>query len=81
MICDFQLKALQHGTLQTNPYWLNTTENFLQLQTVVKEPELSKCWRLNAKEEMVKMQLQSALKLAVRTAYKYNHTCMDWYDT
>ena len=43
MICDFQLKALQLGTLQTNPYWLNTTENFLELQTEMKEPGLSKC--------------------------------------
>ena len=81
MICNFQLKVLQHGTLQTNPKWLNTTENFLQPQTEMKEPGLCKCWRLNADDEMMKMQLQLALKLADRTACRYNHTCTDWYDT
>ena len=36
MIRNFQLKVLQHGTLQTNPNWLNITENFLQPQTEMK---------------------------------------------
>ena len=55
MICNFQLKVLQHGTLQKNPNWLNTTENFLQPQTEIKESRLRKCWRLNAEDEMMKM--------------------------
>ena len=43
MICNFELKVLQHGTLQTNLNWLNTNENFLQPQTGMKELGLSKC--------------------------------------
>ena len=52
MICNFQLKVLQHGTLQTNPNSLNTTENFLQPQTEMKEPRLNKSWRLDVKDEV-----------------------------
>ena len=81
MIGNFQLRVLQHGTLQTNPNWLNTTKNFLQPQTEMKEPRLRKCWRLNGKDEVMKMQLQPAFRLVDGTAYRYSRTCMDWYDT
>ena len=81
MICNFQLKVLQHGTLQTNPNWLNTTDNFLQSQTEMKDPGLRKCWRLNADDEMIKLQLQSALRFSGCTACRYSRTCTDWYDT
>ena len=57
MICNFQLKVLQHGTLQTNPNWLNTTKNFLQPHTKMKEPGVIRCWRLNAEDDMMKVQL------------------------
>ena len=72
---------LQHDTLQTNPNWLNTTKNFLQPQTEMKEHGLSKCWRLNAEDEVLKMQFQPALRLADHTACRYSRTCTDWYDT
>ena len=81
MICNFQLKVLQPGILQTNPNCLNAIENFLQPQSEMKEPGLWKCWRLNAEDEVMKMQLQPALRLANYTTYRYSHTCTDWYDT
>ena len=81
MICNFQIKVLQHGTLQTNPNSLNTTKIFLQPQTEMKELGLGKCWRLNAEDEVLKMQFQPALRLADRTTCMYSRTCTDWYDT
>ena len=81
MMYNFEHQTLQHGTLQTHPNWLNTTENFLQLQTEMKEPGLSKCWRLIAEDEMMKMQLQSALQLADHTVCRYSRIYTNLYST
>ena len=77
MICNFQLKVLQHDTLQTNPNWLNTTKNFLQPLIEMKEPRSRKCWRLDAEDEVMKMQLQPYLKIVDYIACRYSHTCTD----
>ena len=50
-----------------NPNWLNITENLFQLQTEMKEPGMRKCWRLNAEDDMMKMQLQLKLQTRKRT--------------
>ena len=65
----------------TNKPWLNTTKNFLQPQTEIKELGLGKSWRLNAEDEVLKIQFQPALRLADRTTCRYSHTCTDRYNT
>ena len=45
---DILFSASKHYNMahyKTNPNWMNTIKNSLQLQTEKKEPGLSKCWR------------------------------------
>ena len=67
MICNFQHQNITTWHITKKPYWLNTTENFLQLQTEMKELGMRKYWRLNAEDDMIKMQLQLKLQTRKRT--------------